>query len=61
MTKFYVSGIRIGDNPIGGGAEMCEKNVFAIETQGMAPKHQSLFCIRHKTKIRGEDENHEPL
>ena len=40
---------------------MCEKNVFAIETQGMAPKHQSLFCIRHKTKIRGEDENHEPV
>ena len=40
MTKFYVSGIRIGDNPIEGGAERCEKKtVLAIEKQGMAKKN----------------------
>ena len=29
LTKFYVYGIRIGDNPIGGAAR-CEKRLFLL-------------------------------
>ena len=31
MIEFYVDGIEIGDNPIGGGAHGGKKNCFALE------------------------------
>ena len=43
MTKFHVSGIRIGDNPIGGGAARCEKRLFLLKKSKNGKKKKTPF------------------
>ena len=45
-----IDAIEIRDNPIAGGAKLCQNVCFAIEQQGMAPGLEKAFPKSAKTK-----------
>ena len=45
MIEFYVDGIEIGDNPIGGGAERCPNVCFCYRKARNGQK-KSFFFMR---------------